>query len=263
MTIALTSNRKRQLIIAVILLVAMLAALWLYRRQQNDIKEHLLTTSTEQIPNDPVLMALGRKRGPRMYQERCASCHGADMKGNRSKGIPDLQDRVWVFGSGSINDIEQIILYGIRSGHPKAHRLTDMPGLGRSGQLQPAEIRDVVEYVLKISHQTYDEAAAQRGDPIFHNSGVCYDCHSGDGQGISDYGAPALTGKGNAWLYGGDRATLYKTVFDGRHGLCPAWINTLSFADIRLLAIYIYDSSHHSATTTASPSLRAGTAEHS
>ncbi len=182
---------------------------------------------------------------PAVYREHCASCHGAAFEGNRSLGAPNLADQVWLYGNGSITDIEATILYGIRSGHPKAHNLTDMPAEGRTGQLTREDVQDVVEYILKISGQAHDATAAARGRAIYAGAGVCYDCHGGDALGISDYGTPPLTGLGGAWVYGGDRDTLYKTVYDGRHGLCPAWIGKLSFVEIRALAIYLHDKAHH------------------
>jgi cytochrome c oxidase cbb3-type subunit 3 len=126
-----------------------------------------------------------------------------------------------------------------------------LPGLGRVGQITAAETHDVVEFVLQISQQPHDAAAAERGRFVYMNHGACYDCHSPDGYGVSDYGTPGLTGRGGSWLYGGDRDTLYKSIFDGRHGKCPAWINTLSFAEIRALAAYLYQRSHVATTAPA------------
>ena len=37
-----------------------------------------------------------------------------------------------------------------------------------------------------------------------------------------------------------ERAALVKSVSDGRHGLCPAWIDKLSPADVRELAVYLH-----------------------
>jgi cytochrome c oxidase cbb3-type subunit III len=197
------------------------------------------------ILKDPELMRFAQQEGPHVYRDHCASCHGARLQGDRTRGVPDLADAVWLYGTGSISDIETTLLYGIRSGHPKAHNLADMPGFGRGGQLSKQDIHDVVQYVLLISGQPHDEDAAQRGRQIYQGAGVCYDCHGSDGYGVSDYGTPALTGRGGSWLYGGDRDTLYKTVYDGRHGLCPAWIGKLSFVQIRALSVYLYELSNH------------------
>jgi cytochrome c oxidase cbb3-type subunit 3 len=148
---------------------------------------------------------------------------------------------VWLFGEGTVSDIENTILYGIRSGHPKAHNITDMPAFLRIGQLSAAEINDVVEYLLSLRHASQDEAAARRGYDLYSNKGNCFDCHSGDALGNPDYGAPALTGP--TWVYGGARDDLVKSVTDGRHGLCPAWIDKLSPAQVREVAVYLYDNS--------------------
>jgi cytochrome c oxidase cbb3-type subunit 3 len=178
-------------------------------------------------------------RAPALYRSHCAGCHGSDMRGNHALGTPDLSDAVWLFGLGELPDIENTLDYGIRSGHPKSHNITDMPGLGRIGQLSAAEIQDVVEYVYAFSHADADPDAVRRGRPLFMDKGSCYDCHGQDGTGNVDYGAPDLTGH-SGWLYGGDRQTLVQSVYDGRHGICPAWITKLSAAQIRELAIFLY-----------------------
>jgi cytochrome c oxidase cbb3-type subunit III len=229
--------------------VAVLLASWMgYHWYESSQDAALLRIDTTALQQDTKLLAYAARKAAPLFQEHCASCHGTDMKGHRAPdpqaGVPNLRDSVWLYGTGQIADIEATILYGIRSGNPRSHNLAEMPGFGRSGQLKKDEINDVVEYVLMMSHQQYDAEAAERGRVVFNNQGVCYDCHGADGYGVSDYGSTPLTGRGNTWLYGGDRATLRKTVFDGRHGKCPAWIHALSFADIRALAAYIYQQSH-------------------
>ena len=56
--------------------------------------------------------------------------------------------------------------------------------------------------------------------------------------GNTDYGSPPLLGPD--WNYGGDRLTLRKSIYSGRHGLCPAWISVLTPPQIRALAVYLY-----------------------
>ncbi len=209
------------------------------------LEARLVRALPGEIATDVELMKFAQSAAPAVYREHCAVCHGATLGGDRARGAPNLADDAWLYGNGTIQDIEQTILYGIRSGHPKAHNLTDMPALGRTGQLTQQDVSDVVEYILKISKQPHDETAVERGQAIFAGAGVCYDCHGGDALGISDYGTPALTGRGGTWMYGGDRDILYKTVWDGRHGLCPAWVGKLSFVQIRALAIWLYEKSHH------------------
>jgi cytochrome c oxidase cbb3-type subunit 3 len=203
----------------------------------------LLRLPADEIAQNAALVAFATGRGPAVYADHCAQCHGADLKGDRNRGVPDLQDRVWLFGEGAVSDIENTIQYGIRSGHPKAHNITDMPAFLRIGQLSDAEIGDVVEYVLSLNHASQNEAAARRGYDLYSNKGNCFDCHSGDALGNPDYGAPALTGP--TWVYGGTRAELLRSVRDGRHGLCPAWIDKLSPAQVREVAVYLHDQSKH------------------
>lgn len=232
--------------IGIACVAALLLGIAIYHQVHTSrLESRLVRALPGEIATDRELMKFAQSTAPAVYRERCAVCHGATLGGDRARGAPNLADDVWLFGKGTIHDIEQTILYGIRSGHPKAHNLTDMPGLGRTGQLTQQDVRDVVEYILAISKQPHDETAVERGRAIFAGAGVCYDCHGSDALGISDYGAPALTGLGGAWLYGGHRDILYKSVWDGRHGLCPAWVGKLSFVQIRALAIFLYEQSHH------------------
>jgi cytochrome c oxidase cbb3-type subunit III len=237
---------RRSVVIALLIIAALVGAGFVYGSIRTArVEMHLLELPADAVSSDETLVAFATERGPYLFVENCASCHGEDMRGDAQRGVPDLQDTVWLYGDGKISDIENTIQYGIRSGHPKAHNITDMPAFQRIGQLSAAEIGDVVEYVLSISKKPHDAAAAQRGADLYQNKGNCFDCHSSDALGNPDYGAPALTGP--AWLYGGDRAALLKSVSDGRHGLCPAWIDKLDPADVRELAIYLHEVARHAA----------------
>jgi cytochrome c oxidase cbb3-type subunit 3 len=81
-----------------------------------------------------------------------------------------------------------------------------------------------------------------------YGKGNCFDCHAADAGGVTDYGAPALTGP--IWLYGGDRQTLYQSILDGRHGMCPAWIGKLTPLQIRSLTLYLVSTSRIAPTIT-------------
>ena len=216
----------------------------------------LLVASADDIPSDPTLLAYANGLGKAAFAANCVSCHGGDMKGNQAKGVPNLTDNIWLYDYGRVSDIERTVLYGIRAGLGKSHNVTDMPAIGRQKALNPDEIRDVIAYTLSLSKHREDPAAVQRGSKIFQDKGVCYDCHSRDATGIPDYGAPNLTD--TDWLYGGDEKTVYKSVYDGRHGLCPAWIGKLSFPTIRSLAVYIHSMSRESAE---SPNNRSASGE--
>ena len=205
------------------------------------LSRRLVAESADRIPMDPTLAPYAIGVGKAAFQANCASCHGADMKGSQRTGVPNLTDNIWLYDFGRVSDIERTVLYGIRAGLGKSHNVTDMPAIGRQNALSPAEIRDVIAYLRSLHKQQTDPAAVERGSNIFQDKGVCYDCHSRDGSGIPDYGAPSLID--DDWLFGGDDQTLYKSIYDGRHGKCPAWIDKLSFATIRAIAVYVHSAS--------------------
>jgi len=208
------------------------------------LDRQLVSTNPDQIPSNSALVSYANPIGRSAFESNCASCHGADMKGSQARGVPNLTDNIWLYDFGRVSDIERTVLYGIRSGLGKSHNVTDMPALGRQKALSPEEIKDVIAYTLSLSKHPEDPAAIARGGKLFQDKGVCYDCHSRDAAGIPDYGAPSLID--GDWLYGGDEKSIYKSVYDGRHGQCPAWIDKLSAPIIRALAVYIHSMSKES-----------------
>jgi cytochrome c oxidase cbb3-type subunit III len=230
---------------AVILVAAaVVAASWAVRQsRRNDLKAQLVAAPTWTVARDPTFVRFAAAEAKPLFAAHCARCHGADMKGDRTVGAPDLVDDVWLYGTGTVFEIERTILFGIRSGDARSRNLTEMTAFGQRGLLSEAEIRNVVQFVLQLSRQPHQAEAAAEGAKVFADKGQCFDCHGPDARGVSDYGAPDLTR--NTWLYGGDQQTLYKTIYFGRRGVCPAWLGPLDMEQIRALAIYIYAASHH------------------
>jgi cytochrome c oxidase cbb3-type subunit 3 len=227
--------------IAAVAVVALIAGgAWAVQRAQ--LSHRLVATEADKVTADPALVSFAHSVAVPAFAKNCARCHGADMKGSQALGAPNLTDKIWLYDQGGVADIERTILYGIRSGHAKSRNITDMPAVGRLGVLKPAEIRDVVEYVEQLSHEPHDAAAAVRGEALFKDRGNCFDCHAPDGTGNPDYGSTDLTA--NIWTYGGDRETLFKSIRDGRHGKMDAFIGKLSYAQIRALAVEVYERSH-------------------
>ncbi len=226
---------RRRLLIGLVLLLALAAgaAAWAHRRSTLG---RLVRTEPQQILKDPGLLETALRLAAPLYRQHCAACHGRAMQGDRAHGVPDLAHGAWLYGNDPV-DVEHTIYYGIRSGHPKARNLTDMPALVRTGQISAQDASDVVEFLLGVSGRAHDESAALRGRAIYYNKGNCFDCHAHDLRGVVDYGTPALTGP--VYLYGGDRATLYQSVLNGRHGICPAWVGRLAPVQIRALALYL------------------------
>jgi cbb3-type cytochrome c oxidase subunit III len=211
-------------------------------------------------------MVLGRT----VYDKSCASCHGADLKGVADQHTPDLTDAEWRFSgddyqSGGVtkfpSDVEWTVRYGIRSGHPNARGAEvnmlaydpkfrneeDTKDFGDTEYLTPAEIDDVVEYVLQISGQRFDRPKAVRGKALFNNNakGNCVDCHGADGSGIDTFGSSNLTKK-NLYLYGSDRASIRESLVKGRHGKMPAFDDVLKPEEIKAVSVFVFS---HAATT--------------
>jgi cytochrome c oxidase cbb3-type subunit III len=235
---------------AVLASIALLAVALLVARSRQRFRDDALLLRSEPaaLLANPRLLAIAVERARPLYREHCAFCHGAALQGDRGRGVPNLAANAWLYGNDPVQ-LEHTILYGIRSGHPKARNVADMPAFVRSGQLTAGEARDAVEYLESLAGQGSDEATAKRGREIYFGVGNCFDCHAPDAHGISDYGTPPLTGP--IWLYGGDRQSLYDSISNGRHGICPAWINRLTSLQIRALTLYLV-----SAPRTAMPIVR-------
>ena len=188
----------------------------------------------------PRALALGRDG----FAAHCASCH-RDGRGDAVRGIPDLRDHDFLYGTGEVAEIEAIVLHGIRSGDPRGWHLAAMPAYARPlpyaaepaiKPLPPAEIGEVVQYLLK--NRATDPAAAARGRAIFAGRGACWDCHEPDGGGNPAIGAPNLDDA--TWLYGdGSAAALTATLARGRAGISPAYAHTLSPLAARTIAVYV------------------------
>ncbi|MCB9991988.1 MAG: cytochrome-c oxidase, cbb3-type subunit III [Rhodospirillales bacterium] len=76
--------------------------------------------------------------GYTIFQENCASCHGADAKGSREFGAPNLRDAIWLYG-GDHETIYETVFYG-RGGV--------MPNWNE--RLDPATIRQLAIYVHSL-----------------------------------------------------------------------------------------------------------------
>jgi cytochrome c oxidase cbb3-type subunit III len=206
------------------------------RAHDAELGRRLLDTPAAEVTHHPDLVRYAVHEAAPLFKQHCAECHGADMKGQAATGAPNLTDAITLYGDG-VTPIERTILYGVRSGRQKANDVTEMPAYGQRGQLADADIRNVVQYLLKLNRQPHDDDAAVAGQAIYGDKGGCYDCHAGDAKGNTAYGAPDLTA--NVWDYGGDAKSLYNSIYYGRHGIMPSWIGRLSLEQIRALAVYV------------------------
>jgi cytochrome c oxidase cbb3-type subunit 3 len=222
----------------------LLLAVWSIHRQM--VISRLLKSDADAVLADGALSMFAQAQAAPLYARFCRGCHGGELRGDPSRGIPDLTDDDWLYGSGRVAEIERIILYGIRSGSGKGWNLADMPAFASAlpyrryaiEPLRPGDIRDTVEYLRSLERRPADAAAVLRGKRIYEGGGACYDCHAADGHGDTAVGAPNLTD--DIWLYGdGSRQSVFDSIARGHRGSCPAWTGRLAAWQARALAVYV------------------------
>ncbi len=76
--------------------------------------------------------------GAKIFADNCAVCHGADAKGNRDVGAPNLTDAVWLYGSSLAAIITTIT----------NARNSSMPAWGE--RLDPTTIKALTVYVHSL-----------------------------------------------------------------------------------------------------------------
>jgi cytochrome c oxidase cbb3-type subunit III len=196
-------------------------------------RQRIATTDLTAIDADPELLRFALAGGEAAFGDNCAPCHGRGAQG--AFGYPNLRDDSWLWGNGSLADIHQTILHGIRANDPET-RNNQMPAFGGSGILSEVQIGDAAEYVLALSDRADDKEAAARGAKVFGDN--CKPCHGADAKGNQALGAPNLTDE--LWLYAGDKATIANTIRGGRGGVMPAWAGRLDPETIKELAVYVH-----------------------
>ncbi|MDQ0511973.1 cytochrome-c oxidase, cbb3-type subunit III [Ancylobacter amanitiformis] len=205
------------------------------RAQRAVFADKLAAASLEQIESSPELLSFARAQGRAAFGDNCAPCHGAGAAG--SKGYPNLNDDDWMWG-GSLEQIQQTILHGIRSTDPDAH-VGDMLAFGRDGMLQRPDIVAVADYVRSLSNLPAPVEARTdlaKGQGVFEAN--CAACHGADAKGNQELGAPNLTD--GIWLYGSDRASVIATITNGRGGIMPAWAGRLDAGTVKALTVYVH-----------------------
>lgn len=202
------------------------------RAAQEKFDIRIAMTPLEGIRTNPSLLEFAMAGGRSSYAVNCSQCHGLGAAG--SPGYPNLNDDAWLWG-GTLKAIHHTIRYGIRSDHTDT-RDSAMPAFLKDELLTPPQIDDVTEYVLTLSNQKSDEAAARRGAKIYEEQ--CASCHRLSGKGNVEFGAPDLTDP--IWLFGGDKETISHTIAYSRRGVMPAWETRLDPVTIKQIAIYVH-----------------------
>lgn len=207
----------------------------LARAERAGWTEALATLPPDAIRQDAALMAHVGRTAPALFGDNCAACHGAGAAGG--PGIPSLVDEAWLWG-GDAETILETLRVGINAPHPET-RIAQMLAFGELGILTRPQIRTVVDYVQSLSGLETGAGPERlaEGAAIFAEN--CASCHGADARGMRELGAPDLTDE--AWIYGGDDASMFATIHDGRQGWMPAWEDRLTAAERMMLALYIQD----------------------
>lgn len=204
-----------------------------YEEANAPVEAKLAAADLNAIASDPELANYTANAGGAIFRTRCAQCHGSGANG--AVGYPNLLDNDWLWG-GTMEDIHLTVSHGIRNTEDPDARYSEMPKFGADELLEPAQIDQVVQYVLQLSGQEHDAGLAAEGMTVYADN--CSSCHGEDGTGDRNQGAPNLTDA--IWLYGGDQATLTESVRNARFGVMPAWTGRLSEADIRAVSAWVH-----------------------
>lgn len=198
--------------------------------------QRIETASFDAVAADARLMEIVRETGRTLFGDNCAACHGRDARGN--KGFPNLTTSSWLWG-GNADAIAETVRVGINSAHPDS-RASQMLAFGRDGMLPRKDIENVVAYVKSLSEPP---AAGQGKDGLQAGKAVfdanCATCHGERGEGNPEMGAPDLSDR--IWIYGGDRDSIFATVWNGRQGQMPTWEQRLTPVERKILALYLLD----------------------
>ncbi|MBW7930984.1 MAG: cytochrome-c oxidase, cbb3-type subunit III [Gammaproteobacteria bacterium] len=176
----------------------------------------------EELAGNPAATRMGQ----RLFIDNCAACHGREGHGNQLLGAPDLMDKDWLYGGAG-----EAIMASIVN--------------GRSGTMPPweslgdAAVKNLAQYVLSLSGQPHDAAAATAGKAQF---AICSACHGADGTGNQALGAPNLTD--GIWLYGGTPEAIERSIRRGRSGRMPPWRDRLGDDNTRVIAAWIYSQAN-------------------
>ncbi len=204
--------------------------------QRSAVMDKIGTMSFADIRADKGLAEAANTAGRITFANNCQPCHGAGGAG--AIGYPALATGAWIWG-GKLEDIQQTLIHGIRSGDPEA-RDSQMPRFGIDGVLKPEEIQHVADFVMTYygtprKDATPAELAA--GAEIFANN--CAACHGDKGQGGREFGAPRLASE--VHLGGHTRQDVINQINNPHMGVMPYWNTRLDAATIKSLALYVHD----------------------
>jgi cytochrome c oxidase cbb3-type subunit 3 len=200
--------------------------------------DKVAATPFDAVSKDGELLQFVNSAGKTLFSDNCAPCHQAGGQGKIGFS-PNLVDDNWIYG-GTYEKIQESITQG---------RHGIMPPF--SSVLTDQEITQAASYVLSLSGEPADAAAAKAGDALFHGDKAgCYVCHGPDAKGKQEIGSANLTDKIWLWANVPGQSTAdkklqeVKKVITGglNRGAMPTWGGRLSPEQIKLLTVYVHDS---------------------
>jgi cytochrome c oxidase cbb3-type subunit 3 len=197
---------------------------WQQENEKMDAKFNALMMQYAQTPIEELAKdKKAHRSGQRLFSSYCATCHGADARGNR--GFPNLRDADWLWG-GTPDRIVESISKG---------RKGSMPAW--KGILNEQQVNDVAAWLTTPETDKKLPAGAQ----VFAT--YCAACHGANAEGNTQLGAAKLSD--NVWMYGGGIGDVKTSILNGRNGQMPAHENLISKEKIHLLAAYVYGLSQN------------------
>ncbi|MDZ7603214.1 MAG: cytochrome-c oxidase, cbb3-type subunit III [Hoeflea sp.] len=198
---------------------------------QGVMLEKIAATPVEEIAADQELLQFAIAGGSSAFKVNCAQCHGSGAAG--SVGYPNLNDDDWLWG-GTIDQIYLSIAHGIRYDGDDDSRQSEMPAFGDI--LEPAQINEVVSYVVSLSSTPSNPALVDAGQAVFAEN--CAVCHGENAEGLQELGAPRLSDA--IWLRGSSEAEIASQIRAPKHGVMPSWVDRLGEPVIKQLAVYVH-----------------------
>ncbi|MGL4405588.1 MAG: cytochrome-c oxidase, cbb3-type subunit III, partial [Notoacmeibacter sp.] len=181
---------------------------------------------------DEKLRTFAVSAGASLYKINCVQCHGSGAQGGI--GYPNLNDDSWLWG-GTAEQVYLTLRHGIRSTTDPETRDSMMPAFGKDGILEPEQIRQVTNYVLKMGRLENDATLATAGATIYAEN--CVACHGEKGEGNIEFGAPQLNDA--IWLFGGTPQLINAQIVAPSHGMMPAWEPRLGDTNVKMLTAYV------------------------
>ena len=105
------------------------------RASQAKYNDAIAKESFAEVKANPELLNFALAGGKVGFRHQLRACHGRGAQG--SPGFPNLNDDKWLWG-GTLDQIQQTITYGVRSGNENAH-VSQMPHFGDDHLLTPSK----------------------------------------------------------------------------------------------------------------------------